>query len=325
MGSSVLDVISCGELLIDFVATEVGVTLAEAHHFQKAPGGAPGNVAVGLARLGRRVGFLGQVGEDEFGHFLVDTLHHNGVDVSEVRFSPQARTALAFVSLREEGERDFMFYRHPSADMLWRPEDVAQTYVAGARIVHYGSISLIHEPSRSATLTVLQYAREHGTLISYDPNLRLPLWPSAEAAKTGILAGWQHADLIKISEEELYFLTEEQSLERAARSLWHDHLRLLVITQGKEGCTYFTPSSSGHISGCVVDAQDTTGAGDGFVAGLLHGLLITDLKWEQSAIEYALTVGNTVGGLVATRIGAMSALPSWDEVQRLLQANSHES
>src|SRR5436190_17960932 len=146
-----LDVVTCGELLIDFVATEVGVTLAQASQFQKAPGGAPANVAVGLARLGHRVGFMGQVGDDEFGHFLADTLRHNAVDVGGLRFSTQARTALAFVSLLAQGERDFMFYRHPSADMLWRSEDVDRAYAANTRIFHYGSISLIDEPSRSAT------------------------------------------------------------------------------------------------------------------------------------------------------------------------------
>ncbi len=204
-----LDVVTCGELLIDFVATEVGVTLAQASLFQKAPGGAPANVAVGLARLGHHVGFLGQVGDDEFGHFLADTLANNAVDVGGLRFSSQARTALAFVSLLAQGERDFMFYRHPSADMLWRPEEVDRAYVARTRIFHYGSISLIHEPSRNATIRALEYAKESGAVLSYDPNLRLPLWPSLEDARAGILAGWQHAEIIKVSEEELGFLSEQ--------------------------------------------------------------------------------------------------------------------
>ena len=187
------DVIACGELLIDFVSTESGVTLAAAPAFKKAAGGAPANVAVGVARLGYRAGFLGQVGEDDFGHFLADTLAEAGVDTGGLRFSAEARTALAFVSLRADGERSFMFYRHPSADMLWRPEDVDAGYAAGTRIFHYGSISLIGEPSRSATLAALGHARAAGALISYDPNLRLALWPSAEAARAGMLAGWQHA------------------------------------------------------------------------------------------------------------------------------------
>ena len=138
------------------------------------------------------------------------------MDVGGLRFSPEARTALAFVSLRNDGERSFMFYRHPSADMLWRPEDVDREYVAGTRIFHHGSISLINEPSRSATLAAVEYARKGGALISYDPNLRLALWPSPDAARAGILAAWPSADLIKVSEEELEFLTGDLNIERAA-------------------------------------------------------------------------------------------------------------
>jgi fructokinase len=314
-----IDVIACGELLIDFVATEAGMTLAQASVFKKAPGGAPANVAVGVARLGRRAGFLGQVGEDEFGHFLADTLHANGVDIGGLGFSNQARTALAFVSLLENGERDFMFYRHPSADMLWRPEDVDQSYIEQARIFHYGSISLIHEPSRSATLAALDHAQKKGVLISYDPNLRLSLWPSPEAAKTGMLAGWQHANIIKVSEEELYFLSDDHDLEGAVRSLWHEHLRLLVITQGKDGCTYFLPGHSGHVPGFSVIPKDTTGAGDGFVAGLLSGLLAGDLSLDITVIERALQLGNAVGALTTTQIGAISALPFRTDVDAFLE------
>lgn len=314
------EVVTCGELLIDFVATEVGVTLAQATLFQKAPGGAPANVAVGLARLGHRVGFLGQVGDDEFGHFLVDTLQSHGVDVSSVCFSSEARTALAFVSLLAEGERDFMFYRHPSADMLWQREDVDPAYLASTRIFHYGSLSLIPEASRNATFTALTYARRNGAVISYDPNLRLPLWPSAEEARVGILEGWRYAEIIKVSEEELHFLSsEEQTLEEAAQSLWHEHLRLLVVTQGKAGCTYFTHDFSGHLPGFVVEPKDTTGAGDGFVAGMLSGLLASDLSWEREAIEKALSMGNAVGAVSTTQVGAMSSLPSWEDVQLLLK------
>src|SRR5258708_9239347 len=152
MELSAMDVVTCGELLIDFVATEVGVTLAQASICKKARGGAPANVAVGLARLGHHVGFLGQVGDDAFGHSLADTLRRNAVNIDGLRFSSQARTALAFVSLVAEGERDFMFYRHPSADMLWHPEEIDHAYVTHARILHYGSISLIHEPRPTATM-----------------------------------------------------------------------------------------------------------------------------------------------------------------------------
>jgi fructokinase len=319
MENPIVEVVTCGELLIDFVATEVGVTLAQASLFQKAPGGAPANVAVGLARLGHHVGFMGQVGDDEFGHFLADTLSSNAVDIGGLRFSTQARTALAFVSLLAQGEREFMFYRHPSADMLWRSEDVDPAYTANSRIFHYGSISLIHEPSRSATLTALTSARRNGALLSYDPNLRLSLWPSPDAARTGMLTGWQHAEIVKVSEEELLFLSRESTLERAISSLWHPHLQLLVVTQGKDGCTYFTSETTGHVPGFSVPTVDTTGAGDAFVAGMLSGLLTANLTLEKSVIEHALTLGNAAGALSTTQIGAISSLPSREAVQSFLQ------
>jgi len=221
--------------------------------------------------------------------------------------------------LLADGEREFMFYRHPSADMLWRPEDVDQAYVARTRIFHYGSITLIGEPSRSATLTALHAAKDNGAVLSYDPNLRLSLWSSADAAKAGILGGWPHAEVIKVSEEELSFLSGENTLERAARSLWHDRLRLLVVTQGKAGCTYFTTEASGHIPGFAVLPVDTTGAGDGFVAGMLAGFLKEDLTWDREVIEKALRLGNAVGALATTQMGAIPSLPTMAEVKAFLQ------
>lgn len=314
-----LDVIACGEMLIDFVATESGVTLAEAPAFKKAAGGAPANVAVGVARLGYRAGFLGQVGEDDFGHFLAATLAQAGVDVAGLRFSAAARTALAFVSLRADGERSFMFYRHPSADMLWRPEDVDAAYAGQTRIFHYGSISLIGEPSRSATLAALDHARRGGALISYDPNLRLALWPSAEAAREGLLAGWGHADIAKVSEEELAFLTGEADEARAVRKLWHDRLKLLTVTRGAAGSAYFTRQARGEVPGFRVDAVDTTGAGDGFLAGLLAGLLDGGLEFERENIERALRLGNAVGALTTTQRGAIPALPTRAAVEAFMR------
>jgi fructokinase len=183
------DVTALGELLIDFVPTVSGVALIEAPAFQKAPGGAPANVAAGVAKLGVSAGFMGKVGDDAFGHFLAQTLQEVGVDTSALRFSSEARTALAFVSLRADGEREFMFYRHPSADMLYAPGEVDVEYIRSTRVFHYGSISLISEPSRSATLLAVEAARASEALISYDPNLRLALWPSTRAAKEGIMLG----------------------------------------------------------------------------------------------------------------------------------------
>ncbi len=223
------DAVCLGELLIDFVPTVTGAGLIDAPAFVKAPGGAPGNVAVGLARLGVSSAFMGKVGDDAFGHFLADTLAEAGVDVGPLRFSPEARTALAFVSLRADGEREFMFYRHPSADMLFNPREVDVDTINRAKLLHFGSISLIGEPSRSATLYAVDTARAVGCLISYDPNLRLPLWPDASAARDGMLLGLKKAHIVKLSDDESEFLTGIGNLENACKALWHDELKLMVI------------------------------------------------------------------------------------------------
>ncbi|MDH7488009.1 MAG: PfkB family carbohydrate kinase [Anaerolineae bacterium] len=312
------DVITLGEVLVDFVATVSGVSLADAPAFKKAPGGAPANVAAALARLGVSAGFMGKVGDDPFGHFLVDTLRALGVDTAAVRWSAEARTALAFVSLRADGERDFAFYRHPSADMLYRPDDVDLAYICGAKVFHFGSISLIGEPSRSATLLAAETARDAGLLVSYDPNLRLALWPSAQAAREGILRGWRLAHVIKVSEEELAFLGGDEP--EAARRLWHDALRLLVVTRGRAGCTYVTPALSGDVPGFSVRTVDTTGAGDGFVAGMLKGLLETPEAWgDEARLRGILRYANAVGALATTRRGAIPAMPTPRQVERLLR------
>lgn len=312
--------IAClGELLIDFVPTESGVAVADALAFKKAPGGAPANVAVGLARLGVSSAFVGQVGNDAFGRFLADTLIENGVDVSGLRFTDAARTALAFVSLTAAGERDFMFYRHPSADMLYRPEDVDTDVIAGAQIFHFGSISLIDDPARAATLLAAQSARAAGRLVSYDPNLRLALWPDADAARAGIRLGWPLANVIKVSEDELRFLTSESEMESAARSLWHDDLRLLFVTQGANGCTFFSADTAGRVPGFGVEAVDATGAGDAFVAAVLRGLLESpsvrvDSGWLYDVCRYA----NAAGALTTTGRGAIPSLPTEAQVREFL-------
>ncbi len=317
------DVISLGELLIDFVSTRSGVSLIEAPAFEKAAGGAPANVAVGLARLGVSSGFVGKVGDDDFGHFLAQTLQENGVEVSALRFSTEARTMLAFVSLRADGEREFMFYRHPSADMMLRPEEIDRDYIAAAKILHYGSISLIGQPSREATLVAVQSAVESGLWVSYDPNLRLNLWPSAEAARQGMLDGWRYAHVAKVSREELAFLSGQEGFEAGVQALWHERLKLLVVTEGRDGCRYATATARGQVPGYRVAPVDTTGAGDGFVAGLLAGLSAHEGAWERVAeLEEALRLANAVGALTTTRRGAIPALPNRAQVATLMQANS---
>lgn len=308
------EVLALGELLIDFVPERGGVALGDAERFLKAAGGAPANVAVGVAKLGASSGFVGKVGNDAFGHWLARVLSERGVDVRDLRFDDDARTALAFVTLTAEGDRDFMFYRHPSADQLHRPEEIDLDSVRAARILHHGSISLIQEPSKSATLAAVDAAREAGRLVSYDPNLRLPLWPDARTAREGILDVWERAQVIKISREELAFLTGSEEIE-AARTLLHDDLRLLTVTLGPDGVAWFARGDSGTVPGFAVDVVDTTGAGDAFVAALLAALVRNpDLDRERAALEAALRRANAYAALTTTRPGAIPALPTADEV-----------
>lgn len=310
-----LDVIALGELLIDFVPTVSGVTLIEAPAFLKAPGGAPANVAAGLAKLGLRAGFLGQVGNEPFGHFLAGVLRDLGVDTSALRFTDRARTMLAFVSLRADGEREFLFYRHPSADMLYSPADLDEAYLRQARAFHFGSISLIVEPARSATLRAAEIARQAGALISYDPNLRLNLWPDAAQARAGMRLGWPLAEVIKVSEEELAFLSGTGDLAAGAAALWHERLRLLLVTRGPAGCAYFTERFHGEAPGFPVQAVDTTGAGDAFMAAALRRLLDQPEAWNDEAELVALCrYANAAGALSTTRRGAIPSLPTGEEL-----------
>ena len=315
-------IITFGEMLIDFVPTTNGVSLSEATTFIKAAGGAPANVAVGLARLGISCGFMGQVGDDAFGHFLARTLHENNVDTTELKFSPHARTALAFVSLKADGERDFMFYRHPSADMLYTRDQVNVEYVHRAQMFHFGSISLIDDPIRRATLFAIETAKKAGAVISYDPNLRLPLWRNAESAREGMMLGWKYANVIKVSDDEFDFLGGD------VEKLWHDDLQLLIITRGKEGCTFVRPQTTSEffknseVLGFKVESVDTTGAGDGFVAGLLSGLLthphaVDDEETLRAICRHA----NAVGAITTTKRGAIPALPTSQEVDHFLKSH----
>nr|PNR63073.1 hypothetical protein PHYPA_001498 [Physcomitrium patens] len=269
-------VVCFGELLIDFVPTVGGLSLSDAPAFKKAPGGAPANVAVGIAKLGGNSAFVGKVGDDEFGYMLVEVLKENRVETQGCRFDPNARTALAFVTLREDGEREFMFYRNPSADMLFTKEELDVDILKQASILHYGSISLITEPSRSTHMEALRIAKEAGCLLSYDPNLRLPLWPSPEAAKVMIKSIWDQADIIKVSDEEVIFLTGGDPTEDENNMrMFHLRCKLMLVTEGAEGSRYYTQRFKGEVGGIKVQVVDTTGAGDAFCAGLLS-LIVKD-------------------------------------------------
>ncbi|KAK2653725.1 hypothetical protein Ddye_013581 [Dipteronia dyeriana] len=316
-------VVCFGELLIDFVPTVAGVSLAEAPAFKKAPGGAPANVAVGISRLGGLSAFVGKVGDDEFGYMLADILKQNNVNTSGVRFDSSARTALAFVTLRADGEREFLFFRHPSADMLLQESELDKNIIEQARIFHYGSISLIAEPCKSTHLAAMSMAKKSGSILSYDPNLRLPLWPSEDAAREGIMSIWDQADIIKISEDEITFLIggdDHNDDNVVLKKLYHPNLKLLIVTEGSKGCRYYTKEFKGRVPGVKTKVVDTTGAGDAFVSGILN-CLASDLNLfkDEKRLKEALLFANACGALTVTERGAIPALPTKEAVLKLQQ------
>ncbi|KAE9620441.1 hypothetical protein Lal_00019067 [Lupinus albus] len=312
-------IISFGEMLIDFVPTTSGVSLAEAPGFLKAPGGAPANVAIAVARLGGKSAFVGKLGDDEFGHMLAGILKENDVNADGITFDEGARTALAFVTLRADGEREFMFYRNPSADMLLKPEDLNLELIRSAKIFHYGSISLIVEPCRSAHLKALEVAKEAGSLLSYDPNLRLPLWPSPKEAREQILSIWDKADIIKISDVELEFLTGKVD-DASALSLWHPNLKLLLVTLGEDGSKYYTKNFHGSVDAFHVKTVDTTGAGDSFIGALLSKIVDDQSILEDEArLREVLKFANATGAITTTKKGAIPALPTEPDVLNLIK------
>ena len=296
-----LDVISLGELLIDFISTDGGVT------FRRAAGGAPANVAVACSRLGLKSGFIGKVGDDGFGRFLRSTLQRKGVDVSRVYLKKGARTTLAFVLVDADGECHFQFNR--GADALLRPEEIDTEYVRSSRVFHFGSISLISEPARKAALKAVRVARNSGLTVTYDPNLRLNLWGSTKEARKWIGVGLEMAEVVKLNEEELKFMFGP-GIEEGAENVLETADKVFV-TLGKRGCYYADESSRGYSGPYRVKVIDRTGAGDGFMGGVIYGTL------KGWGAERTASFSNAVGALTASGIGGIPSLPKLRDVLRL--------
>ncbi|WP_191559917.1 aminoimidazole riboside kinase [Metabacillus idriensis] len=309
-------IISLGEALIDFIPVDSDNLI-----YQKSPGGAPANVAVGLARLGAQSAFLGKVGNDVLGTFLKETLEAYQVNTEHMLLTDEARTGAVFVTLAANGERAFDFYIDPSADRFLISDELNESLFISSKILHYGSISMISEPSRRATIKAVELARKNGMIVSYDPNLRMSLWENENVARETILSMFDSADLIKISEEELEFLTGEPTIEKGVEKLSEYNIPLLLVTVGSEGSYAFTGNVTARIEAMNVIAVDTTGAGDAFVSGVLYQLNeyegdLSDLS-ENELIEIG-KFASVSGGLAASTKGAMTALPTLQEVNDIL-------
>jgi len=307
--------IGIGEILIDFISMKKGVRVRDSPGFYKFPGGAPANTTVGIARLGYPAGFITKVGDDEFGYFLVDVLKKNNVDTSQVKYSKEARTALAFVSIDEHGERSFEFYRHPAADQLLRPEEISEDYIKRGKMLHFGSVGLAVEPSRSAHLQAIKYAKKHGLYISFDPNIRENLWPDPTIMKDVILDFVKYADIFLPSEEEV--ITLFGSIDNCVQTLTKYGVKIIVIKQGARGATAFVERKKIYQPSYKTGVESTVGAGDAFNAGFLYSLL------KGFSIEEALDNGAACAARVITKKGAMSALPTYEELLSFKKEHKH--
>lgn len=315
------DVVALGELLIDF--TPAGNSPAGNELFERNPGGAPANVLAAVSKLGGSSAFIGKVGNDQFGHFLQGVLNKNNIETKGLKFSDEFNTTLAFVHLNEKGDRSFSFYRKPGADTMLEEGDLEYSLIDEARIFHFGSLSMTDEPSKSATIKAVEYAKKKGKIISYDPNWRPPLWKDEKAAKEGMLIGLQYADILKISEEEQEFLTGEKDLIAGSKILFDLGIKLIIVTLGPKGCFYRYKAGTGHLNTYDTKVTDTTGAGDAFLGGLLYNIskIRTDISdTDRSEIESILDFSNAVGAICASKRGAIPAMPSYEEVMKCISS-----
>ena len=313
-------IVAClGEVLIDFIAEETG-TLESINSFRKHPGGAPANVAVGIARLGVATGFIGKIGADSFGNFLISVLKQNKVDTRGITQTSDAPTALAFVSRSASGDRDFLFYRNPCADILLTESDLPQDWLTNIRYLHVGGVSLTRTPSRQATLQAVKVAQQNGAVITFDPNLRLDLWSNGlRECRAVIQSLLEYTDIFLPSHEELTTLMATDDLNRAIQRAHKKGPSIICVKMGSKGSIISEETSKGTYRQFAqpsfsVNVVDTTGAGDGYDAGLIVGLV------HGLPIEEAVLRGTAVASLVITKIGAMTALPTKKELAHFVDA-----
>jgi len=318
------DIVALGECLIDFVPSDSQTPDSIA--FLGCPGGAPANVLVAASRLGLRTAFIGKVGTDVFGTLLKEALEKNGVDTSSLIQTDDYPTTLAFVALDASGDRSFSFYRTSTADVMLGSDEIDAMLLGSAPLFHFGSVSMTAEPSRSATLHAVGIARDHGALISFDPNLRELLWECANEAKQVITATLPLADLVKLSEEELAFLTDTDDIEAAMHQLSNAFpMKLLVVSRGSQGSIALNKNGIVEERGFRADVVDTVGAGDAFWGALLSRLHrhrgdIEDI--DCKTLAEMLAYANAAGAISVTKPGAIGSLPDEAAIATLLQSRS---
>ena len=313
------DVTALGELLIDF--TENGLSSQGNYLLEANPGGAPCNVLAMLAKLGKKTAFIGKVGDDFLGRHLKDVVEAVGIDTRNLKLDDQVHTTLAFVHTYADGDRDFSFYRNPGADMNLRAEEIDEDLIAQSRIFHFGSLSLTHPGVREATKKALAIAKEQGCLISYDPNLRPPLWNTLEEAKEQIAFGMTQCDIMKISDNEIQWFTGEEDFDAGIRILQDTyHIPLILLSLGRDGSRAYYKGMKVEVAPFLQENTiETTGAGDTFCACVINYVLDHGLdNLTEQGLQAMLRYANAAASLITTRKGALRVMPEMADVERML-------
>ncbi|MEZ3487675.1 MAG: carbohydrate kinase [Lachnospiraceae bacterium] len=314
------DVTAIGELLIDF--TMNGQSDQGNNLFEACPGGAPCNVLAILNKLGRKTSFIGKVGEDQFGRLLKGTIEELGIGTKGLIIDKEIRTTLAFVHTFPDGDREFSFYRKPGADMMLSEDEVDLDMIRKSRVFHFGTVSMTDEPSRSATKKALKAAKEAGCLITFDPNLRPPLWGSLDDAKEQIEYGFQYCDVLKISDNEIQFVSGKEDYDEGIRYLKEKYqIPLIFLTMGKDGSRAYYKDLRVERKGFAVKAIETTGAGDTFCGCAINGVLTHGLdNLTEDVLGDILTYANAGAALITMKKGAIRSMPELEEITKLLEA-----
>lgn len=317
-------IFSIGEALIDFIPSEKGCPLKDVVSFERVAGGAPANVSAAIAKLGGASGFISQLGQDAFGEYIIEVLKEAGVDTQYVMRTDKAGTGLAFVSLKEDGNRDFSFYRNPSADMLLAPEALEEDWFKDCYGLHFCSVDLVESPMKYAHKKAIEYTLAQGGVVSFDPNVRLPLWSSEEACKEAILEFLPYAHIIKISDEELEFITGYQTIEEAKSLLFKGNAQIIIYTKGGNGAEIYTRNSMTSVEGNKVEVIDTTGAGDSFIGAFLYKLLENDVNSEalshlsEETLKAYLSFANDYAAYSTLGKGAIGSYATLEEIENYI-------
>jgi len=312
------DVIALGELLIDF--TMNGQSEQGNNMFEACPGGAPCNVLALLNKMGKKTAFIGKVGKDQFGTLLRDTITEAGIDASNLMVDENVNTTLAFVHTFPDGDREFSFYRNPGADMMLTADEVNPEVVKD-KVFHFGTLSMTHDGVREATKKAVETAKANGCLVSFDPNLRPPLWSSLDLAKEQMEYGFGKCDILKISDNEIQFVSGKEDYDEGIAYLQETYnIPLILLTMGKDGSRAYYKGMRVERPGFSVKAIETTGAGDTFCGSSLNYLVDHDFEnLTEEQLGEMLTFANAAAALVTTKKGAIKAMPVKEEVLELIQ------